>query len=82
MRKKIPAVVLNDVFGDLSDGAYFAAMEEFGADPYALADVPDNPVRYGPARTHRCKQCDKWFRSQHARDQHNHDKHNAEVRHD
>ena len=76
-KRAIPAVVLNEVFGDLSDGAYFAVMEEFGADPYALADAaPPGP------RERQCPECKRRFTGRHALRQHRRDKHTSGAPHE
>ena len=59
-------------FEDLSDGAFFAAMEEMGVDVEDLIDEPEPPQ---PKRTHRCQTCGRKFRTNDARDQHAKDKH-------
>lgn len=68
-KKHMPFEVANEIFGGLSDGAYFAAMEEQGWEPSEFPQAHNAPV------TRKCRQCGKAFAGKKARNQHERDKH-------
>lgn len=72
-KRKIPESILADVFSDLPDGAFFAAMGEFGYDAADLAHE----------HTHHCRvgRCGRGFASSKARNQHERDKHHGYYPH-
>lgn len=64
--------VMADVFEDLPDGAFFAAMAEQGFDADDLRHLnPNQPER----QRHRCQVCPRRFASNAALQQHRRDKH-------
>ena len=62
--------VMADVFDDLPDGAFFAAMSEQGFEPEDLVEL-----NAPSAKAHPCPVCSHRFRTARARNQHQRDKH-------